>query len=60
MEKILEDPAFDITKEELDSIVDVKQFIGCASMQTEDYVKVIKTILSNYEIDDTGMGKVNV
>ncbi len=60
LEKILEDPAFDITKEELDSIVDVKQFIGCAAMQTEDYIKVIKTILSNYEIDDTGMGKVNV
>ncbi len=60
LDKILEDPAFDITKEELDKIVDVKQFIGCAPMQTEDYIKVIKTILSNYEIDDTGMGTVNV
>jgi len=60
LDKILEDPAFDITKEELDKIVDVKQFIGCAAMQTEDYIKVIKTILSNYEIDDTGMGTVNV
>ena len=60
LEKILEDPAFDITKEELDKLVDVKQFIGCAAMQTEDYIKVIKTILSNYEIDDTGMGTVNV
>ena len=60
LDKILEDPAFDITKEELDKIVDVNQFIGCAAMQTEDYIKVIKTILSNYEIDDTGMGTVNV
>ena len=58
--RILEDPIFDLTKEEIDSLIDVKQFIGCAPEQTEDYLKVIRTILSNYEINEEGLGKINV
>ena len=51
---------FDLTKEELDKLVDVKQFVGLAPQQTEEYVKVIKTVLSNYDIANEGFGKVNV
>ena len=47
-------------KEELDKLVDVRQFVGLAPVQTEEYVKVIKTVLSNYDIENEGFGKVNV
>lgn len=60
LDRILADSVFDLTKEELDKLVDVKQFVGLAPVQTEEYVKVIKTVLSNYDIANEGFGKVNV
>ena len=60
LERILSDSVFDLTKEELDKLVDVRQFVGLAPVQTEEYVKVIKTVLSNYDIENEGFGKVNV
>ncbi len=38
LERILNDSRFNLTKEELDEIVDPRKFTGCATMQTEDYL----------------------
>lgn len=38
LERILADSRFNLTKEELDGIVDPRKFTGCATMQTEDYL----------------------
>ena len=38
LDRILADPLFGLTKEELDSIMDVRQFVGCAAEQTEEFL----------------------
>ncbi len=39
LELILDDERFNITKDELDEIVHVKNFVGCAPEQTDEFVK---------------------
>ena len=46
LERILADSRFNLTKEELDGIVDPRKFTGCATMQTEDYLNnYVKPVL---------------
>lgn len=50
LSRILEDKRFNITKDELDKILDVKNFIGLAPEQTETFIKqVIKPVISENE-----------
>ncbi len=45
---ILEDPEIGLTKEELDSIMDVKEFIGRAPQQVEEYLRdVVRPLLQS-------------
>jgi adenylosuccinate lyase len=47
LSRILNDPAFSLSKEELDSIMDVRAFIGRAPEQTEEYItEYVQPILS--------------
>jgi adenylosuccinate lyase len=39
MERISNDTAFGMNKEELQSLIDAKKFIGCAPQQVEDFIK---------------------
>ena len=38
LDRILADDRFDLTREELDEILDVKNFIGLAPQQTENFI----------------------
>jgi adenylosuccinate lyase len=50
IERIAADPAFGMSKEQLDAIMDPKNFIGCAAMQTQDYLdEVVAPILKANE-----------
>ena len=50
IERIAADPAFGMNKEQLDAIMDPKNFIGCAAMQTQDYLdEVVAPILKANE-----------
>ena len=41
LERILADKTFNLTKEELDSVLDVKAFTGRAEQQVEEYVSEV-------------------
>lgn len=46
IERIAADPAFGMSKEQLDAIMDPVNFIGCAALQTRDYLsEVVQPIL---------------
>lgn len=47
LDRILADDCFNLTREELDEILDVKNFIGLATQQTESFIEdVIKPLLA--------------
>ena len=47
LDRILADDCFNLTPEELDKILDVKNFIGLATQQTESFIEdVIKPLLA--------------
>lgn len=45
LQRILADPAFDITAEELDGVMEIKNFTGCSEMQTEDFLAEVESII---------------
>lgn len=47
LSRIVGDPAFDITREEIDKLISYKQFIGLAEEQTENFVKTVKELVKN-------------
>ena len=52
LERILNDKQFDLSREELDRILDVKSFTGMAESQVEDYVSgVVDPLLENNKND---------
>ncbi len=53
LERILKDPEFNLTKEELDGLTDPRKFIGCAPEQTETFLKeyVMPVLEGNNDID---------
>ena len=38
LSRIANDPAFGMSMDQLKGLMDAKNFIGCAEMQTEDYI----------------------
>jgi adenylosuccinate lyase len=50
IDRIASDPAFGMSREQLDQIMDPSNFIGCAPLQTEDYLRgVIDPILERHQ-----------
>jgi len=50
IEKIASDPSFDLSKKELTSIMDVKNFIGCSIEQTHEFLNHdVNPILEQYK-----------
>ena len=46
VERIAGDPAFGMTKEEIEAILEPKNFVGCAPQQTEEFInEVVKPVL---------------
>lgn len=61
MELIKGDTAFRMTEEEIDSIMDPKNFIGMANIQVEDFIsEAIAPILQKYQGKLDAKGEVNV
>ena len=59
--RILADPVFKLTREELDSIMDVKQFVGCAEQQTEDFVEgIVRPVLAANPHDGSTAAAIRV
>lgn len=50
LDLIKADPAFQMTAEEIDSLLDPQKFTGCAAVQTQDFVnELVKPVLAQYE-----------
>ena len=61
LSRILNDPVFKLTREELDAIMDVKQFVGCAAEQTEEFVEgVVRPLLAANPYDDQAASQIKV
>ena len=61
LSRILSDPVFKLTREELDAIMDVKQFVGCAAEQTEEFVEgVVRPLLAANPYDDQAASQIKV
>ncbi len=58
LKRILEDERFNLTKDELEEILDIKNFIGLAPVQTDNFInEVIKPVISkNAEFLGAGSG----
>lgn len=61
IELILADERFGITKEEIDSIINVENFVGCAPEQTESFIKdnILPVIEANKDLIGVDI-KINV
>ena len=52
LERLLADPAFHLTKEALDGVLDVRKFVGLAPEQTEAFLRdYIRPVLEKYAAD---------
>ena len=61
LERILAAPAFKLTRKELDSIMDVRQFVGRSAEQTEEFVRgVVEPILAANPVTDGKAAAINV
>ena len=59
--RILSDPLFKLTKAELDAILDVRQFVGCAPEQTEEFVSgVVRPLLAARSYDARSASEIRV
>lgn len=54
LDRILADETFGLTRDELNDIVDVNQFVGCAPKQVENYVAEVVDVLLERENDNIG------
>ena len=61
LDRILADPLFGLTKEELDSIMDVRQFVGCAAEQTEEFLsETVRPLLAANPYDRSAASAIRV
>ncbi len=59
--RILADPVFKLTAEELNAIMDVRQFVGCAAEQTEEFVTdVVLPLLRDNPFDENAASVIRV
>ena len=61
LERIAADAAFGVTLDELNAIMEPKNFVGCAPMQTEEFVNgCALPAIEKYLTDDLGDTSINV
>ena len=61
LDQIKQDPAFHMSPEEIDSIMDAKNFIGMADVQVDDFTEnVVRPILNEFSGDLSLHGEINV
>ncbi len=61
LERILNDDAFNLTRDELDEIANAKSFTGFAEEQTEDYIaKIVDPLLEKNRDDIGSVAQINV
>ena len=61
LSRILADPVFGLTEAELASIMDVKQFVGCAETQTEEFLdEVVRPLLAANPHDEHAASAIKV
>ncbi|MEA4852652.1 MAG: adenylosuccinate lyase [Christensenella sp.] len=61
IDQIKQDPAFHMSPEEIDSIMDAKNFIGMADVQVDDFTEnVVRPILNEFSGDLSLHGEINV
>ena len=61
LERIAADPAFGMTKEQLDAIMEPKNFVGRAPEQTDEFIKEVVNPILEENKDILGMkAEINV
>lgn len=61
LEKIATDPAFGVTLEELEALVQPEKYVGRAPQQTEDFLKeTVAAALAPYEAVQTEKAEINI
>ena len=61
LDRILSDPIFKLSKEEVDSVLDVKAFTGRAEKQVEEYIsEVVDPLLERNKDRIGGTSAINV
>ena len=61
LDRIAADEHFGVTRQELDAMMDPRSFIGCAAMQTEDYLaSVVKPTLEKYSGVSANVNEIKV
>ena len=59
--RIAGDPMFGVTEEELGGILSPEKYIGCAALQTEDFLhSCVQPVLDHYAAIHAGEAKINV
>ena len=53
LEKIIADPVFGLTREEAEKVLSSNSFIGCAEVQTDDFLQNVVLPVLNKNADDT-------
>ncbi|MCD8002687.1 MAG: adenylosuccinate lyase [Clostridia bacterium] len=61
LDRIAADPAFSVTREELDKILEPSRYVGCAPEQTEAFLSgEVAPVLAEYEGEDIKAVSINV
>lgn len=61
IQRIAADPVFGVTEAELTSLLSPEKYVGCAAMQTEDFLReVVEPVLERYQDLKIGETAINV
>lgn len=55
LDRIAKDPAFHMSRQQLEVILKPENFTGCAAIQTEDFIKTYVTPILDANRDSIGM-----
>ena len=61
LHRIAQDPIFGVTEQELEGILQPEKYIGCAEMQTEDFLReCVQPVLDRHADIHAGKAEINV
>ena len=61
LDRIAADEHFGVTRQELEAVMDPKNYIGCAALQTADYLEnVVRPTLAKYADVDAAENEIKV
>ncbi len=61
LHRIAQDPIFGVTEQELEGILQPEKYIGCAAMQTEDFLReCVQPVLDRHADIHAGKAEINV